>query len=389
MYNFNFYQPTRIHFGMGRIKEIGKICAKYGDACLLVTTSNEEEVLRPLFDRVKSYLDEAGLRVIHFDEVVPNPVIQGIEKAIRIVDEEKISVILAVGGGSSIDTAKSISLFRGMPQINWQEIFGKYTNPFAEYELPGTDPLPVIAVPTTAGTGSELTQAMVISDPEHDDKECIFHDKIFPTEALIDVELMKTLPLSLTAITGFDAFSHSFESYLREHASPYTKLIGVHAMSLIINSLPRLINELDNLEMRENMAMAEMFSGISLANAAASMPHPLSEIIGGIAPRISHGQCLACIYPQFLDYIVPLQTENCALVARLFDSGLNSVSKEEAALKLPQLMRDFLKRINIGGGFSKYGLTQEELDRAANHFLLGVLPFAPREVMVDILQKSF
>jgi alcohol dehydrogenase class IV len=328
MHSFNFYQPTRIHFGAGRIKEIGKICAKYGNTCLLVSTSNEEAVLRTLYDRVKSYLAEAGLRVIHFDEVVPNPVIQGIEKAIGIVHAEKVSVILGLGGGSSIDTAKSISLFQGAERINWQDVFGKYTDPFAEYELPGAKPLPLIAVPTTAGTGSELTQAMVISDPDHDDKECIFHDKIFLTEALIDVELMKTLPPSLTAITGFDAFSHSFESYLREHASPYTQLLGVHAMSLIISSLPLLVNEPDNLKLRENMALAEMFGGISLANAAATMPHPLSEIIGGIAPRIPHGQCLACIYPQFLDYIVPIQPERCAAAARLFDPSLNSASDE-------------------------------------------------------------
>lgn len=389
MENFNFYQPTRIHFGAGRIKEIGQICAKYGDTCLLVTTSNSEEVLRPLYDRVKSYLSEAGLMVIHFDEVIPNPVISGIEKAIAIVKKENISVILGLGGGSSIDTAKSIALFQGAADIRWQEIFSAYTNPFAEYSLPGAKPLPLIAVPTTAGTGSELTQAMVISDPEHDDKECIFHDKIFPLEAVIDVELMKTLPPYLTAVTGFDAFTHSFESFLREHASPYTKLLGIKAMSLIIEALPGLVKEPDNIALREKMALAEMFGGISLANAAAAMPHPLSEIIGGIAPRIPHGQCLACIYPRFLDYTAPLQAERCAAIARLFDPGFAALPDSQAALKLPGLMRNFLERAGIGKTFSQCGLTEAEMDKAAGHFLLDVLPFAPKETMVKILRNSF
>jgi alcohol dehydrogenase class IV len=386
---FNFYQPTRIHFGAGRIKEIGKICAKYGDTCLLVTTSKDEAVLRPLYDRVKTYLTEVGLRVIHFDEVIPNPVIEGIEKAITIVHREKVSVILGLGGGSSIDTAKSISLFHGGEKINWQEVFGRYTDPFTEYELPGSKPLPVIAVPTTAGTGSELTQAMVISDPAHDDKECIFHDKIFPTEALIDVELMQTLPSYLTAITGFDAFSHSFESFLREHASPYTQLIGLKAMSLIIEALPALVKDPGNISLREQMGLAEMFGGISLCNAAASMPHPLSEIIGGISPRIPHGQCLACIYPRFLDYITPRIPDRCAVIARLFDPTLISVTDTEAASKLPGIMRDFLETIGIGKNFSQCGLTEAEMDQAANHFLLGVLPFASKDIMAGILRDSF
>jgi len=382
MEQFRFFLPTKINFGSGKLSELGMIASRYGKRCMLVTTSNSEEVLRPLYDRVKKILEEKGLDVYHFDEVVPNPTIGSIEKAIQIVNAKSIEFIVSVGGGSSSDTAKSIALFYGAGKVNWQDIFGTYTDPFAEYE-PLSDPiLPIIAVPTTAGTGSELTQAMVISDPDKDEKMCIFHDKVFPTEAVIDPELMLTLPKRLTAITGFDAFSHAFESYMREVASPYTRLIGLEALRIIIKTLPKLLRDLSNLEYREEMAKAEMFAGVSLANAAASIPHPLSEIIGGIAKNIPHGQCLASIYPEYVRFEIANQPEKCAEIACLFEADSKDIDLEG-------FINSFLSEIGLNTPLSKLGVTEEELEQMKQHFLLNVLPFAPKEVLASMIGNSF
>ena len=389
MEQFRFYQPTRIHFGAGCLNQVGSIVGKYGKKCMLVTTTNTEDVLRPLYDRVKALLSEAGIQVVHFDKVVPNPTISGIEEAIALVHQEKVEVVLAVGGGSSIDTAKSITLFNGAGKVDWPKVFSTYTDPFAEYESPSPEVLPLVAVPTTAGTGSELTQAMVISDPEHNDKECIFHDKAFAKEAIIDPELMRTLPPRMTAITGFDAFTHSFESYLRDCASPYTRTIGMKAMSLIIETLPKLVKDTGNMELREKMAQAAMFSGISLGNAAATLPHPISEIVGGVAPRLAHGQCLATLYPQYLRWQCTQAVEKCAAVARLFDPALSDKSDKEAADKLPLLMKEFLQSVGLYYSFSQLGLTEEELKLAEASHIFNFLPFAPKEVMVGILHDSY
>lgn len=389
MEKFNFYQPTKIHFGAGRLNEVGAVVKKYGTKCMLVTTTNEEDVLRPLYDRVKALLAESGIEVVHFDKVVPNPTIVGIGEAIELVKSEKVTVILAVGGGSSIDTAKSIALFHDAGDIQWSKVFSSYGDPFAEYESPSATLLPLIAVPTTAGTGSELTQAMVISDQENNDKECIYHDKAFAKETIIDPELMRTLPPRMTAITGFDAFTHSFESYLREKASPYTKMIGLKSMSLIIECLPKLVQDPGNLELRENMALASMFSGISLGNASATIPHPLSEIVGGVAPRLAHGQCLATLYPAFLRFQCKQTVEKCADVARLFDPTLVSVSNEAAADALPELMVAFLKSVGLYKSFSELGLTDAELEEAKACPVFNFLPFAPKDTLVGILLDSY
>ena len=278
MEKFKFYNPTRIHFGAGELNNVGEIIKKYGTKCLLVTTTNKEDVLRPLYDRVKDILSSSGIETIHFDEVVPNPTVQAIEKAIAIVKSEGIQSVLAVGGGSSMDTAKSIALFYQPEKIDWVSAYEEFTSPFAAYK-PISDPvLPIVTVPTTAGTGSELTQAMIISDETTEEKVCIFHDKVFPTEAIIDVELTLTMPRRLTAMTGFDAFSHAFESYMRDEANLYTKLIGREAMSRILYALPKLMDDPTNVDLRESMSVAEMFAGISLSNAAATVPATLLSI---------------------------------------------------------------------------------------------------------------
>ncbi|HXL04375.1 MAG: iron-containing alcohol dehydrogenase [Firmicutes bacterium] len=389
MERFDFHQPTRIHFGAGRLEEIGTVVKKYGDSCLLVTTSMSEKVLAPLYDRIKMLLSEEGIKVYHFDEVVPNPTIGCIEKGIGIVNEHNIPVVLAVGGGSSIDTAKSIALFYKAGQVDWQRVFGEYTSPFAEYE-PISDPiLPVIAVPTTAGTGSELTQAMVISDPDNAQKMCIFHDKVFPRETVIDPELMRTLPPYMTAVTGFDAFSHAFESYMRESSSPYTRLVGLKAMEIIIGTLPRLLDSPNDIELREKMALAAMFAGISLGNAAASMPHPLSEIIGGVAPRIPHGQCLATIYPRYITFEAEKQPDKCADIARLFDPSLCNVNNRQAANNLGKLLVEFLEKIGLNKTLKELGVTSDEMEQITDNFLLDVLPFAPKDVLVGVLRESY
>ncbi len=386
---FNFYNPTRIHFGEGRVNELGSVLKKHGKRCMLVTTSNKEEVLKPLYDRVKGIITDAGVEVIHFDEAVPNPTVQSIEKAIGIVADRGIDVVVAVGGGSSIDTAKSIALFHDDLKPDWPTIFEKYTSPFEEYPLYGKSVMPLIAVPTTAGTGSELTQAMVISDLTTEEKICIFHDKVFPLEAIIDPELTYTLPRGITASTGFDAFSHSFESYMRNEASPYTMNLGLSSMKRIINTLPKLVNNLSDTDMRKEMCTAEMFSGISLANAAATVPHPLSEIVGGIAPRIAHGQALACIYPGYSHFQAGLTPEKAVDIIKLFDETFVADAGADVATTLQKHITDFIHSIGMKTSLTDLGVSEEEKEKMKVHFLLGVLPFGSKDQLTDIMISAF
>lgn len=388
MEGFTFYQPTRMVFGCGRLEEIGKLVKAYGGKCLLVTTSSSEQVMKPLYDRVKKLLEKEQITCIHFDQVIPNPDIRDINRALEIVRKERIEVVLAVGGGSSIDTGKAAALFAGAGNPDWEQVISTFKSPFAVYPDPG-EILPLIAVPTTAGTGSELTQAMVISDGEKNLKECIFHQGAFPRCAVIDPLLTATMPGYPTAITGFDAFTHAFESYIRECASPYTKMLSFEAMKTIFCVLPRLLKDLSNSSYRESMSRAAAFAGIALSNGAATIPHPLSEAVGGVASFLPHGQCLASLYPAYLKLETGREQEKCAAVARLLVPALSALTDREAAERLSGILEEFIKTIGLNKKFKELGVTKTMLGEIQANPVFQFLPFASEKELRDILKDSY
>lgn len=381
----SFFQvPTKIHFGINQLKGIGQILSRYGNKCLLVTTEDVEP-LDQLFTRIKQLLASSHIHVIHFDKVIPNPTVAVVEEGIRMLQQHDIDVVLSVGGGSSIDTAKTIALLNSMDTIHWEQIFQTYTDPHESYLPLSKKQIPHISVPTTAGTGSEVTQAAVISMGS--EKNTIFHPDNYATEALLDPVLLTTLPKSLTASTGFDAFCHAFESYINPHSSPYSKTASLEAIQLIKGSLPPCLKDLKNTSLREDLLYAQSLGGIALSNAGAAAPHPLSEIIGGIT-HISHGEALALIFPEFLNANYMEFVTEFATVARIFEPSLCSEEDRIATSKLSSIIKDFLVDISLYNTFDTYGVTDDQFNAIMNCPILGFLPFGSKEVLQNIILAS-
>ncbi|EQF74976.1 iron-containing alcohol dehydrogenase [Clostridioides difficile] len=326
----NFYQPSRINFGQGTLSELPRIIGKYGKKCLLVTTPNVEP-LDKLYKRVTLNLIEKGIEVVHFDRVEPNPTVELINEGFELAKKESVDVVLAVGGGSSIDTAKVLALTFGLEKIDWDYMFSTYTNPFKIYDKVSEKELPLIAVSTTSGTGSQVTQAAVIS--RGSEKNTIFHQNCFSKECIVDPELMLTLPERITASTAFDAFTHAFESYINPNANDFTEIMSEKSMELVINYLPKVMEDKNNIEYRTKLAVADTLGGSSLANAGAAAPHPLSEIIGGVT-HIPHGEALAIVFPKFAEKFYKDNIEKFAKVARMLNQELEKVEDDEAAKTL-------------------------------------------------------
>ncbi|WP_035293251.1 iron-containing alcohol dehydrogenase [Clostridium sp. KNHs214] len=383
--NFNFYQPSKIHFGEGRINELGSTVKKYGNRCLLVTTPMEPP-LDGLFNRVIDILSKSDIEVTHFDEVVPNPSVEVIEKGFKLANENNVEVVVAVGGGSSIDTAKMIALTNGLETIDWEYVFKTYTSPFEHYAPLSPKGLPLVAVSTTSGTGSQVTQAAVIS--QGDAKNTVFHPDNFTKECIIDPELMVTLPPRITASTGFDAFSHAFESYINPRASRFTEIIALEAMELVCNNLSKVLLDGKNMEYRSSLAMADTLAGTSLANSGAAAPHPLGEIIGGVA-HIPHGETLAIVFPAFIKQQWKNNIEKFAKVAHIFNPSLKESTEEIAAEKLYDEIIKFLETINLRVTLRDFKVTDEQLNTILNCPVLGYLPFGSKEDLQNIIKESF
>ncbi|UGA53552.1 iron-containing alcohol dehydrogenase [Vibrio sp. VB16] len=383
MTQFQHYQPTKLTFGAGEIQKIGQLVAQYGTRCLVVSEPIFEAV-KPAYERIFTLLEEQGIEVTHFDGVVPNPPTTVVERGRRLAITANCNVVLAIGGGSSIDTAKIISATINAESLNWADWFATYDSPFGNVEALPAKTLPLIAVPTTSGTGSQVTHAAVITDLEQHAKLTLFHPEFYPCEALIDPELMLTLPPRMTAMTGFDAFSHAFESFTGTRPSPFVDGMALEAMKLVVENLPNVVDNGADLHGRCQLAKADTLGGIALANGGAGAPHPLGEILGSSKTNLPHGLTLAVVYPAYVQLQWRKQPERYAQVAELFGA---MGSTEEKAQSLAAHLVTFLDRIGLESNLTQIGVTEDDVKALEPAFCFD-LPLTSGEEMKQILRAS-
>ncbi|MGB0829166.1 MAG: iron-containing alcohol dehydrogenase [Flavobacteriaceae bacterium] len=362
---FTFFVPTQIRFGAGKLNELKTIAPTFGKRVLLVTRPRKGS-LKATYEVVEKLLEEVGLSYTYFDEVIPNPTQEGVEKGIELAVENQVDFVIGIGGGSVLDTAKLIA-FLTTPSgaIDWEAALSKYSNPFAVGPSPDSA-LPFIAVSTTSGTGSHCTQAAVVSDTVKQEKITLFHSGLFPSIAIVDPELMCSVPPTVTAATGFDAFTHAFESFLGGRTSPLTEAMSLEAIRLIFENLPAVLKDPHNTSLRTRLAWADTLAGMCLANGGADLPHPLGEIIGGICPRIAHGETLAMVYPDFLKYKEPLSRDS-------FKKITNYLGLPDQGGVFSQKVLALLAVTELDQSCKRAALSEEEKNQILSHPLLDQL----------------
>ena len=388
MKSFNYHQSTKIVFGKGRISELASIASAFGKKILLVTTPAMIPGLEAMYKRVIGILEDGGLQVTHFDGVCPNPTVQSVTEGAALAKKTGAEVIIGLGGGSSMDSAKAISVEATHEGTSWDYLF---------YKTPQPNPkklLPVIAVTTTSGTGSQVTQVAVVTNSETRDKSALYNNILYPEVALIDPELMLTVPRFITATTGFDVFCHAFESVINISCTPYVDLLAWEAIEIVLNTLPALVNDPENQELREKMALADLYGGLSIANVGVTLPHGMGMAIGGMYPQVAHGEGLAIVYPAFIEYTQYFAVEKFARVARILNPELNDVSDEIASTSCKEEMVEFLRKIGLEKKLSDCNVQKEEIEALAKQCM--VLPdykANPRvttfEEMLDLIRKSW
>lgn len=386
MKSFQYYQPTEIRFGASRVAEVGEAVGQFGKRCLLVSDS-QSGPLGPLFVRVRKSLENSGVSVAHFDGAIPNPTTDSIAAGTAMAVAHKADVTLGVGGGSAMDSAKAIAVEATHKGTCWDYLYYRDTQPSEKT-------LPIVAVSTTSGTGSQVTQVAVVTNPKTRDKSAIFNPIIYPRVAIVDPELMLTLPAKVTASTGFDAFAHAFESYLHPQASPYTDIMALEAIRLVVTHLPSVVKNGSDLEARSAMAWADTLAGLCIANAGVTLPHGVGMAIGGMYPHVAHGEAVALIYPAFTRYTYPSARERFAAIGRILDAGLEAESDELAAERACERIDAFMKDIGLWASLEEKRVPQEELSDLAKQSM--VLPdyknnprLATLDDMRDLLARSY
>lgn len=257
-------------------------------------------------ERIQESLGREAIAADVFDDTVPEPTVASIEAGVTAVREGNYDCIIALGGGSPIDSAKAIG------------ILGKYGGIMRDYKFPRlvSEPgLPIIAIPTTAGTGSEATRFTIITDESNDEKMLCSGIAFMPTVALVDYELTLSLPPRTTADTGIDALTHAMEAYVSKKASPYSDTQAIAAMRLLGPNLRRVFHAGSDREAREAMMLGSTLAGVAFSNASVAMVHGMSRPIGAFY-HVPHGLSNAMLLPAVTEFSIPACAQRYADCAR-------------------------------------------------------------------------
>lgn len=314
-------QPTLL-VGPGSSGRLGQAIAGFGHHKILIVTGTNVSRLGLLKDLTDA-LTAGGAQFVVFDEMTPDAPIPLVEKGIDFCKAHDCDAIVAFGGGSSMDAAKAIAVAVAN---------NKHPRQLAGYFKGLRAPLKIYAVPTTAGTGSEVTVAAVISDPDSHKKLVIVDPRIVPKMAALDPLLMTGLPPSITAATGMDALTHAIEAFVGNWATPYSDGMALSAVGLIFENLRVAYKDGKNLAAREKMALASTYAGFAFTRANVGYVHAISHQFGGLY-HTPHGLANAIMLPFVLKYSSPVITERLAVLALRAKVGHEDESSEVLAQK--------------------------------------------------------
>ncbi len=317
-----------------------------------------------------------------FSDIKPNPTVANVKAGVAAYAASGADFILAIGGGSSMDTAKAIGIITNNPEFS------------DVVSLEGVadtkkKSVPIIALPTTAGTAAEVTINYVITDEEKQKKMVCVDPNDIPAIAIVDAELMYTLPKSLTAATGLDALTHAIEGLITKGAWEMSDMFEIKAIEMIARHLETAVNEPQNEEARNGMAVAQYIAGMAFSNVGLGVIHGMAHPLGAIFD-IPHGVANALLLPTIMEFNAPAALDKYVDIAKAMNVYLPGMTREEAANAAVKAVRELSVRVGIPQHLSELGIREEDLERLAEAAAADVCtPGNPREVNKDIILELY
>lgn len=364
---WEFHSAPRIVFGVGSLRQIGEITASFhAKNVLLVTDSGLKRF--GMVDRVLELLDDCNVRV--YDRVVPEPPAEAALDCYEFARSgPPIDLVIGLGGGSSLDMAKvaSLLLAHGGHPLDYG----------GEFKVPGPV-LPIICIPTTAGTGSEVTSVAVITDVKNNLKVGISDHHIRPTVALLDPELTLGLPPYITACSGIDALSHAIEAYtamsyqyvkadgkrLFQGSLPIGDTLAYRAIELIAGNLSVAVHQGNNLEARSNMMLGSLLAGMAFSNTGTAAAHAFAYPIGGLV-KSPHGEVTGLLLPYVMELNASVEPEKMKRIAEAFGINVSELPRDEAPFAASKAVLNLLQDIGLPTRLSQIGIEAKDLPMIA------------------------
>lgn len=352
--SFNFFLPTRILFGKGALNSLGKQ-ALPGKKALIVISNGKSTRENGYLARVEAALQAAGAESVVFDGVHANPTASNVRDGAEMARAQHCDFILGLGGGSSIDCAKGIACMASNEGTFWDYMFGGTGG----RKKPAQPPLPLVAIPTTAGTGTEADQWAVITNEETQEKLAFGNDNSFPYLSVVDSELMRSVPPTFTAYQGFDALFHSTEGYISRYANEMSDLYALRAIEAVGQNLAAAFSDGQNEDARDALALGSMLSGVVMVVGTTTSKHALEHPMSAYHPKLPHGAGLIMLSAAYYTHFI----ENAPELRGRFIDMAKAMGKADAndPMDFIEMLRALQQHCGVDGlRMSDYGIRAEE-----------------------------
>jgi len=384
MMTATFRSPVVV-YGLDASRRTGEYSVNFGKKALMVTDNNLDKI--GLLDGIKRSLTDARIDFVIFDKVTTEPLMEYVEEGLRVLKKNSCDLLISVGGGSCMDTAKGISILASNPgRLPDFEGMNRVKNPG----------IPHVAIPTTAGTGSEVTPSAVIADSERNVKMLIMSPHLGTKIALVDPFLTVPMPQSITASTGMDALTHAIEGYISVKAHTITDTLNLHAIQLISENLPQAWADGTNIQARTNMMIGALEAGMGFCNSSVALVHGMARPLGAYF-HIPHGIANAALLPTVMEFTIWGNPRKYAEIAEAMGEnteGLSVMDSAYVAVGAVKRLTDGLKIPPLRG----LGISQDKFDKVveqmSNDALVGgSAGFNPRkatsEEILELYRKAY
>ncbi len=357
---FAFYLPTKVYFGECVSEKLGEEAGHLGQSALIVS---DENIVRKIINRkkIEDSLNKAGVKTLFWDGVVANPPLSVAEKGARFARREKCDLVIGFGGGSVIDAAKGIAVMcTNSPPLSLYLGRDRITKP----------PLPLIAIPTTAGTGSEVNPYAVFTNTKKNppQKEIMTDPLLFPRIALVDPQLTLSLPPSVTADAGIDALCHAIESYTSKRSRPFSEMLALEAIHILAHYLAKAVKDPGNIKIRSYCSYASLLAGVAIAQTGTTLIHgmgyKLSTYLG-----ITHGRANGILLPWVSEFNLQADLPKYAHLAKTLGEKVEGLGYEERAMRSVSGIRRILRELGQPDRLKRGSVRSDTIEEFAREIM--------------------
>ncbi|MBN1624380.1 MAG: iron-containing alcohol dehydrogenase [Clostridia bacterium] len=385
--NFNYFMPAKIFFGSGKINTLGEIKLP-GKKALIVISSGKSMKRTGYLEKVQNLISSNGSEFYVFDKISPNPTLTSITQGAKAARNNGCDYIIGLGGGSSIDAAKSIAVMANNPGNYWDYISGGT----GKGKPVPNDPLPLIAITTTAGTGTEADPWTVVTKERTNEKIGFGYEKTFPTISIVDPDLMTTVPPKLTAFQGFDAFFHAAEGFIANISTEISDMFALKSIELIGRSLSKAVRDGDDIDFRTDVALANTLSGFVESTSSCISQHSLEHALSAFHPELPHGAGLILLSEEYFLHFIDACAEKYIRMAQAL--GKKNADKPEDFIRELIYLQESCGVRDLK--MSDFGIDDENLGKYVDNAfdtMGGLFNFDPVKLTkadaLEILKRSY